>query len=241
MVLHMDHEQNASTSTVRTAGSSQANPFACVASGIAALWGPAHGGANEAVLKMLEEIGSVEHIPHFIARAKDKTDAFRLMGFGHRVYKTFDPRSKIMKKITHEVLDGMGLIDDPLLAIALQLEEIALQDEYFIKRNLYPNVDFYSGIVLRALGIPVSMYTVLFAVARTVGWVSQWKEMVAGAESKITRPRQMYMGKMERTFVSVARRQSVDGSDEDELMLEDTRFYSSNFKREVTVKNMRVA
>ncbi|KAI8476166.1 MAG: hypothetical protein J3K34DRAFT_455912 [Monoraphidium minutum] len=191
LVLHMDHEQNASTSTVRTAGSSQANPFACVASGIAALWGPAHGGANEAVLNMLEEIARKERIPLFIARAKDKNDSFRLMGFGHRVYKTYDPRARIMKEICEQVLEQTGTINDPLLEIAMELEKIAVRDEYFVKRNLYPNVDFYSGIVLRALGIPVSMYTVIFAVARTVGWVSQWKEMVSEDSSKITRPRQV--------------------------------------------------
>ncbi|KAK2077381.1 hypothetical protein QBZ16_004226 [Prototheca wickerhamii] len=202
-ILHLDHEQNASTSTVRTAGSSQANPFACVASGIAALWGPAHGGANEAVLKMLEEIqglGGKEKIPEIILRAKDKNDPFRLMGFGHRVYKTYDPRAKLMRQVTYRVLEKLG-INDPLLDIAMELEKIALQDEYFVKRSLYPNVDFYSGIVLRALGIPVTMYTVLFAMARTVGWVAQWKEMVSEPVNRITRPRQIYTGHLRRKYI----------------------------------------
>jgi citrate synthase len=206
IILHMDHEQNASTSTVRVAGSSQANPFACMASGIAALWGPAHGGANEAVLRMLESIGSVEKIPEAIKRAKDKNDPFRLMGFGHRVYKTYDPRAKIMKQICDKVLDHMGVGDDPLLKIATELEHIATSDEYFVQRKLYPNVDFYSGIVLRAMGIPVDMYTVLFAVARTVGWVAQWKEMAEEKVSKISRPRQIYSGSMQRDFVSLDKR-----------------------------------
>ncbi|PRW59347.1 citrate (Si)-synthase [Chlorella sorokiniana] len=208
-ILHLDHEQNASTSTVRTAGSSQANPFACVASGIAALWGPAHGGANEAVLKMLEEIdrlGGVEQIPTMVARAKDKNDSFRLMGFGHRVYKSYDPRAKLMRQVTYRVLEKLGR-KDTLLDIAMELEKIALQDDYFVKRSLYPNVDFYSGIVLRALGIPVEMYTVLFAMARTVGWVAQWKEMVADATGRITRPRQIYTGELRRKFIPVYERQ----------------------------------
>lgn len=197
-ILHMDHEQNASTSTVRTAGSSQANPYACIASGIAALWGPAHGGANEAVLRMLTEIGTVKNIPKFIARAKDKSDPFRLMGFGHRIYKTYDPRSVVLKELCHKVLKHTGNIDDPILQVAVELERVALEDEYFIERHLYPNLDFYSGIVLRAIGFPISMFTVLFAVARTVGWVAQWMEMAEEPVSKITRPRQFYTGLMER-------------------------------------------
>ncbi|KAK9829818.1 hypothetical protein WJX72_008050 [[Myrmecia] bisecta] len=206
LILHMDHEQNASTSTVRTAGSSQANPFAAIASGIAALWGPAHGGANEAVLRMLEKIGSADKIPEAIARAKNKSDPFRLMGFGHRVYKTYDPRAKIMRKVCHDVLDHLGCRSDPLLEVAMELERVALSDEYFIQRHLYPNVDFYSGITLRALGIPISMYTVLFAVARTVGWVSQWKEMAEEPVPRISRPRQMFTGHMQRPYVPVEER-----------------------------------
>eukprot|EP00210_Caulerpa_lentillifera_P008833 g8429.t1 len=197
-ILHMDHEQNASTSTVRTAGSSQANPYACIASGIAALWGPAHGGANEAVLRMLTEIGTVDNIPKFIARAKDKSDPFRLMGFGHRIYKTYDPRSVVLKELCHTVLKHTGNVNDPILQVAMELEKVALEDEYFIKRHLYPNLDFYSGIVLRAIGIPISMFTVLFAVARTVGWVAQWMEMAEEPISKISRPRQFYIGHMKR-------------------------------------------
>ena len=177
-ILHADHEQNASTSTVRLAGSSGANPFACIAAGIACLWGPAHGGANEAALNMLGEIGTVDRIPEFIARAKDKNDPFRLMGFGHRVYKNYDPRAKIMQKTAHEVLGELGIKDDPLLDVAMELEKIALTDEYFIEKKLYPNIDFYSGITLKALGFPTTMFTVLFAVARTVGWIAQWKEMI---------------------------------------------------------------
>ena len=177
-ILHADHEQNASTSTVRLAGSSGANPFACIAAGIACLWGPAHGGANEAALNMLGEIGTVDRIPEFIARAKDKNDPFRLMGFGHRVYKNYDPRAKIMQKTTHEVLGELGIKDDPMLDVAMELEKIALTDEYFIEKKLYPNIDFYSGITLKALGFPTTMFTVLFAVARTVGWIAQWKEMI---------------------------------------------------------------
>lgn len=196
LILHMDHEQNASTSTVRGAGSSQANPFACIASGIAALWGPAHGGANEAVLSMLEEIGTVDAIPEFLFKVKNKIGSRRLMGFGHRVYKTWDPRAEIMKETCDQVLRKLDR-NDPLLDIAQALEQIALNDDYFKSRNLYPNVDFYSGITLRALGIPRSMFTVLFAVARTVGWVAQWREM-ACERTRICRPRQMYMGEMRR-------------------------------------------
>jgi len=208
LILHLDHEQNASTSTVRTAGSSQANPFACIASGIAALWGPAHGGANEAVLRMLEEIqamGGKEKIPEIVNRAKDKQSNIRLMGFGHRVYKTYDPRAKIMKEITEDLLRILNK-QDPLLEVAMELEKIALEDEYFVSRNLYPNVDFYSGIVLRALEIPVEMYTVLFAMARTVGWVSQWREMQMEKSNRISRPRQIYTGSRERKFSALASR-----------------------------------
>ncbi|WP_342642643.1 citrate synthase [Rhodoligotrophos ferricapiens] len=200
-ILHADHEQNASTSTVRLAGSSGANPFACIAAGIACLWGPAHGGANEAALNMLMEIGHPENIPKFIARAKDKNDPFRLMGFGHRVYKNYDPRAKIMQKTTHEVLDVMGIKDDPLFEVAKELEKIALHDEYFIEKKLYPNIDFYSGITLKALGFPTSMFTVLFAVARTVGWIAQWKEMIEDPSQKIGRPRQLYTGPARRDYV----------------------------------------
>lgn len=204
-ILHADHEQNASTSTVRIAGSSQANPFACVAAGIASLWGPAHGGANEAVLKMLEEIGTVENIPTFVARAKDKSDPFRLMGFGHRIYKTTDPRAKLMREMCHRLLDHLKL-DDPLLELAMALERVALEDEYFVKRRLYPNVDFYSGICFRALGIPVEMFTVIFAVARCIGWVSHWKEMASDPVPRICRPRQMYVGEGRRDYVPLAER-----------------------------------
>lgn len=199
-ILHADHEQNASTSTVRLAGSSGANPFACIAAGIACLWGPAHGGANEAALKMLEEIGTKDKIPEYVRRAKDKDDPFRLMGFGHRVYKNYDPRAKIMQKTTHEVLDSLGIKDDPLLEVAMELEHIALTDEYFIEKKLYPNIDFYSGITLKALGFPTSMFTVLFAVARTVGWIAQWKEMVEDPSQRIGRPRQLYSGPAERRY-----------------------------------------
>ncbi|HYD67881.1 citrate synthase [Azospirillum sp.] len=205
-ILHADHEQNASTSTVRLAGSSHANPFACIASGIAALWGPAHGGANEAVLKMLEEIGSTARIPEFVKRAKDKNDPFRLMGFGHRVYKNYDPRAKIMRQICYEVLNELGIKDEPLLDIAMELEKIALEDEYFIEKKLYPNVDFYSGIILKAMGFPTSMFTVLFALARTVGWISQWKEMIEDPQQKIGRPRQLYTGMTTRPVKPVAER-----------------------------------
>ncbi|MDN5248743.1 citrate synthase [Bartonella sp. TP] len=204
--LHADHEQNASTSTVRLAGSSGANPFAAIAAGVACLWGPAHGGANEACLKMLEEIGSVENIPTYIAKAKDKNDPFRLMGFGHRVYKNYDPRAKIMQKTCHEVLSELGIKDDPLLDIAIELEHIALHDEYFVEKKLYPNVDFYSGITLKALGFPTEMFTVLFALARTVGWVAQWKEMIEDPAQKIGRPRQLYTGSTKRNYVDIEKR-----------------------------------
>jgi len=199
LILHADHEQNASTSTVRLAGSSGANPFACIAAGIASLWGPAHGGANEACLKMLEEIAHVDNIPSFIARAKDKDDPFRLMGFGHRVYKSHDPRATVMRKTCHEVLNDLK-IDDPLLDVAMELERIALEDPYFVDKKLYPNVDFYSGIVLRAMGIPTSMFTVMFAIARTVGWISHWKEMLDQPGQKIGRPRQLYTGEIGLSF-----------------------------------------
>ena len=205
MILHADHEQNASTSTVRLAGSSGANPFACIAAGIACLWGPAHGGANEAALKMLEEIGHVKNIPEFIRRVKDKNEGVRLMGFGHRVYKNYDPRAKVMQETCHEVLAKLGIKDD-LLDVAMELERIALHDDYFIEKKLYPNVDFYSGIVLRAIGFPVSMFTPLFAVSRTVGWIAQWKEMVEDPEQKIGRPRQLYVGPTERDYVPVEKR-----------------------------------
>lgn len=205
-ILHADHEQNASTSTVRLAGSSGANPFACIAAGIACLWGPAHGGANEAALKMLEEIGSVERIPEFIRRAKDPSDNFRLMGFGHRVYKNYDPRAKAMQVQAHNVLQEVGHQNDPLLKVAMELERIALQDEYFVSKKLYPNIDFYSGITLRALGFPTSMFTALFALARTVGWIAQWKEMLEDPHQKIGRPRQLYTGPTERAYVDLSKR-----------------------------------
>ncbi|HZZ32290.1 MAG TPA: citrate synthase [Phenylobacterium sp.] len=203
-ILHADHEQNASTSTVRLAGSSGANPFACIAAGIACLWGPAHGGANEEALNMLKEIGTVDRIPEYIQGVKDRR--YRLMGFGHRVYKNYDPRATVMQKTCHEVLDEVGDADDPLLKVAMELERIALSDEYFIERKLYPNVDFYSGITLRALGFPPEMFTVLFAVARTVGWISQWKEMIEDPAYKIGRPRQLYTGAPERPYVPVENR-----------------------------------
>ncbi len=205
-ILHADHEQNASTSTVRIAGSSGANPFACIAAGIASLWGPAHGGANEAVLKMLQEIGHKDRIPEFVERAKDRNDPFRLMGFGHRVYKNYDPRATVMRKSCHEVLQELGL-DDPLLDLAMELERIALEDAYFAEKKLFPNVDFYSGIILKAMGFPTSMFTVLFAVARTVGWVAQWKEMIEDPNQKISRPRQLYTGERQREYVPVAKRE----------------------------------
>ena len=202
-ILHADHEQNASTSTVRLAGSSGANPFACIAAGVASLWGPAHGGANEAALNMLEEIGTTDNISQYIKRAKDPNDPFRLMGFGHRVYKSYDPRAKIMQKTCHEVLDVLGLKNDPLLKVAMELEKIALEDPYFVEKKLYPNVDFYSGIILNALGFPKDMFTVLFALARTVGWISQWKEMIADSEQRIGRPRQLYMGNIDKNFKKI--------------------------------------
>jgi citrate synthase len=204
-ILHADHEQNASTSTVRLVGSSGANPFACIGAGIASLWGPAHGGANEAVIKMLEEIGDVKNIPHFIERAKDKDDSFRLMGFGHRVYKNFDPRSGVLKKACHDILKELKK-NDALLEIAMRLEEIALEDEYFVERNLYPNVDFYSGIIYKAMGIPPQMFTVLFAIARTVGWVAQWKEMIEDPDQRIGRPRQLYTGQQSRPYQPMKKR-----------------------------------
>ncbi len=205
-ILHADHEQNASTSTVRLAGSSGANPFACVAAGIACLWGPAHGGANEAVLTMLKEIGSTKNIPEFIRRAKDPNDDFRLMGFGHRVYKNYDPRAAVMRKTCHEVLAELGIKDDPLLDLAIELEKIALHDDYFVQKKLYPNVDFYSGIILQAIGFPTSMFTALFALARTVGWIAQWKEMIDDPSQKIGRPRQLYMGEAARPYVPLHKR-----------------------------------
>jgi len=206
LILHADHEQNASTSTVRLAGSSGANPFACIAAGIACLWGPAHGGANEACLTMLEEIGDVSRIGQYLTRAKDKNDGFRLMGFGHRVYKNYDPRAKLMRETCHEVLAELGLQNDRLFKLAMELERIALEDEYFVDKKLYPNVDFYSGIVQRAMGIPTSMFTAIFALARTVGWVAQWNEMISDPEQKIGRPRQLFTGAPKRDVVPLARR-----------------------------------
>ena len=205
LILHADHEQNASTSTVRLAGSSGANPFACIAAGIASLWGPAHGGANEAVLNMLNEIGDKSRVGEYVKKAKDKDDPFRLMGFGHRVYKNYDPRATVMMQSCHEVLDDLG-INDPLLELAMELEKIAREDEYFVERNLYPNVDFYSGIILKAMGFPSSMFTVLFAVARTTGWIAQWKEMVEDPKQKIGRPRQLYTGPTKRDYIPLAKR-----------------------------------
>ena len=206
LILHADHEQIASTSTVRLSGSSGANPFACIAAGIACLWGPAHGGANEAALNMLKEIGTVDNIPAFIAQVKDKNSSVKLMGFGHRVYKNFDPRAKLMRETCHEVLNELGLQNDPLFKLAMALEKIALEDEYFVSRKLYPNVDFYSGIVYKALGIPVGMFTALFAVARTVGWIAQWNEMIGDADQKIARPRQLYTGPVKRDFIPMSKR-----------------------------------
>ena len=206
-ILHADHEQNASTSTVRLAGSSGANPFACIASGIAALWGPAHGGANEAVINMLEEIGDVSRIQEYIKRAKDPNDSFRLMGFGHRVYKNYDPRAKVMRETCYEVLEALGQKHAQLFKLALKLEQIALEDDYFISKKLYPNVDFYSGIILRAMNIPKTMFTVIFAVARTVGWIAHWNEMISQPEHKISRPRQLYTGEKERDFVRLIERE----------------------------------
>ena len=204
-ILHADHEQNASTSTVRLAGSSGANPFACIAAGIASLWGPAHGGANEAVLNMLNEIGHKDNIAEFVARARDRDDPFRLFGFGHRVYKNFDPRAKVLRKTCHEVLDALG-VQDPLLELAMELEDMALKDQYFIDKKLYPNVDFYSGIILKAMGFPTSMFTVLFAVARTTGWVAQWNEMITDPMQRIGRPRQLYTGPTHRDYVEIGKR-----------------------------------
>ncbi len=213
LILHADHEQNASTSTVRLAGSSGANPFACVASGIASLWGPAHGGANEAVLNMLTEIGTKKRIPEFVARAKDPKDPFRLMGFGHRVYKNYDPRAKVMQQTCRAVLEELGHKKDPLLDIARELERIALEDQYFVDKKLYPNVDFYSGIILKAMGFPTNMFTVLFAIGRTVGWIAHWKEMLDKGDNKIGRPRQLYTGEKHRQFMTVeTRRHSTKGS-----------------------------
>jgi citrate synthase len=206
LILHADHEQNASTSTVRLAGSSGANPFACIAAGIASLWGPAHGGANEAVLQQLREIGSVDKIPEIIARAKDKDDPFRLMGFGHRVYKNYDPRAKIMGQACKDVLKELGKEDEPLLKLAMELERIALSDDYFVSRKLFPNVDFYSGIILQAMGIPTSAFTCLFALARTVGWIAQWNEMHTDKDQKIGRPRQLYIGAPQRDYVPIKKR-----------------------------------
>ena len=206
MMLHADHEQNASTSTVRLAGSSGANPFACIAAGIACLWGPAHGGANQACLEMLKEIGTVDRIPEYVAKAKDKNSGFRLMGFGHRVYKNFDPRAKVMKESADEVLSLLGVDNNPLLQVAKELERIALSDEYFISKKLYPNVDFYSGIILEAMGFPTSMFTPIFAISRTVGWISQWNEMISDPDQKIGRPRQLYIGAKHRNVLPIAKR-----------------------------------
>jgi citrate synthase len=205
-ILHADHEQNASTSTVRLAGSTGCNPYTAMSAGVSALWGPAHGGANEAVVDMLEKIGDAGHVPEFLARVKDKTDGVRLMGFGHRVYKNFDPRATIIREMCHQVLEKLGQTDNPLFELALRLEEIALKDDYFISRKLYPNVDFYSGIIYRALGIPREMFTVMFAIARTAGWVAHWQEMIADPAMKIARPRQLYTGPVKREYVPVAKR-----------------------------------
>lgn len=206
LILHADHEQNASTSTVRLAGSSGANPFACIGAGIASLWGPAHGGANQEVVEMLEEIGSIDRIPEFIKRAKDKNDSFRLMGFGHRVYKNYDPRAAVLKKSCDEVLQELGIKNDPLLNIAIELEKIALNDQYFIDRKLFPNVDFYSGIIYKALGIPTNLFTVIFAIARSAGWIAQWKEMIEDQNFKIGRPRQLYTGYDKRSYKNISSR-----------------------------------
>jgi citrate synthase len=205
-ILHADHEQNASTSTVRLVGSTGASPYAAISAGIASLWGPAHGGANEAVVNMLSQIGTVDRIPEFIERARDKNDPFRLMGFGHRVYKNYDPRAHVLRESAHEVLSELGKADDPLLPIALELEKIALEDDYFVQRKLFPNVDFYSGIILKAMGIPTSMFTAIFALARTVGWIAQWNEMIEDPEQKIGRPRQLYTGPQQRSFVPIEQR-----------------------------------
>ena len=206
-ILHADHEQNCSTSTVRMAGSSGANPYSAIAAGISALWGPAHGGANEAVLDMLKEIGDVSQIGKFVDKAKDKDDPFRLMGFGHRVYKNFDPRATIIRKMAHKVLERLGRVDTPMFDLALALEEVALKDEYFIEKRLYPNVDFYSGIIYRALGIPTSMFTVMFAIGRSVGWTAHWREMISDPETRISRPRQLYTGPAKRDYVAIEKRQ----------------------------------
>ena len=206
LILHADHEQNASTATVRIAGSSLANPFACIAAGIASLWGPMHGGANESVLDMLDEIQSVEHLPKVIERAKDKNSGFRLMGFGHRVYKSYDPRAEIMRKICHETLDYLEIKDDPTMKLSMELEKLALKDEYFIQRKLYPNVDYYSGIVLKAIGIPKDMFTVIFALARSIGWITQWREMISESKKMIGRPRQLYVGKVQREVENIEER-----------------------------------
>ena len=205
-LLHADHEQNASTSTVRLSGSSGANPFACIAAGIACLWGPAHGGANEAALTMLKEIGSVDKIGEFVKQVKDKNSGVKLMGFGHRVYKNYDPRAKLMRETCHEVLNELGLQNDPLFKLAMALEKVALEDDYFVSRKLYPNVDFYSGIVQSALGIPVSLFTGIFAMARTVGWIAQWNEMISDPEQKIGRPRQLFVGSAQRDVPPIAKR-----------------------------------
>jgi citrate synthase len=209
LILHADHEQNASTSTVRLAGSTGANPFACISAGIGALWGPAHGGANEAALNMLHEIGDVSRIPKYIARAKDPNDSFRLMGFGHRVYKNYDPRAKVMRATCYEVLEAVGAHDDPFFKIAMELERIALEDDYFVQRKLYPNVDFYSGITLSAIGIPTNMFTVIFALARTIGWIAHWNEMIS-SPYRLSRPRQLYTGPTERDFIEIKERTTTD-------------------------------
>jgi citrate synthase len=240
LILHADHEQNASTSTVRIAGSSKANPFACVASGIAALWGPAHGGANEAVIRMLEEIGSTDRIPSYLDRAKDKSDPFRLMGFGHRVYKNYDPRATLMRETCYAVLKAVGHQNDPTLQLAIELEKAALADEYFQKRKLFPNVDFYSGIALRAMGIPLSMFTVLFAVARTTGWISQWKEMIEDPLQKIGRPRQLYHGPTERAYVPVHRRPDAIVEEDNPLLPTPTASHSTNGRR-ISVRYVKPA
>jgi citrate synthase len=206
LIVQADHEQNASTSTVRTVGSSRANPFACVAAGISSLWGPIHGGANEAVVSMLQGLGSKANLPDAIRRAKDKDDPFRLMGFGHRVYKSYDPRAKVMRRIYEELLDELNLADDPLFELAKELERLALEDEYFVKRKLYPNVDFYSGLIMKALGIPINLFTAIFALSRTVGWLSHWKEMIEDPEQRITRPRQVYIGSKQRAYTVIADR-----------------------------------
>jgi citrate synthase len=206
LIVQADHEQNASTNTVRAVGSSRANPYACIAAGIASLWGPLHGGANQGVLETLADIGTVDRIPEILRRAKDKRDPYRLMGFGHRVYKSYDPRAKVLRRYCHEVLDAYGRRDDPLLAIAMELERIALEDDYFVERKLYPNVDFYSGIILQTIGLPLAMFTPLFAVARTAGWIAHWTEMISDPDTRIMRPRQLYVGSPPRSFVPIAER-----------------------------------